>query len=195
MSAHAQPLPGYVDALIGEAKERMRRRRLLRGTFFAGLAALAVALTLALWPAGSDGLRGTSGGRWVPQGVTEVDVHGLSPGEGSALTPISLRVTDPTQVDKIAAWFNGLTPNARGVTRFCASVPGSNVNFMFRGANGDPLAEANTIPGPTRVCDPVQFFTRVGVETLLYDPDRASSLMGRVEKLLGVEFRSNAYYG
>jgi hypothetical protein len=60
MTVHLPRLPISLDPLIKEAKRRMRRRRLLLAAVLAGVAALAVGLTLTM-PPGRQGKPGSSG--------------------------------------------------------------------------------------------------------------------------------------
>jgi len=196
MTVHLQRWPLSVDPLIGEAKQRMRRRRLLVAVL-AGLMALAIGLTLAMRSSGPPSVSGVSS-RWVPQGVTEIDAHASnSPfGAGRASPPISLRVTDPDQVAQIAALFNGLTRNTHlTATATCQGGPALTVGFTFRGASGDRLATANSAPAPTGRCDPIQLDVGAQPEKFLYDASRYHSLIRRVEQLLGVKFQLWLFYG
>jgi hypothetical protein len=199
MTAHRPRLPLGLDPLIDEVKQRMRRRRLLIA-LLAGVLALALGLTFAVHPFRSDAVAGP--GSWVPRGVQEVDIHGFRQTSPTRirLTPVSFRVTDPTQVDRIVAWFDGLakeprTVKVRGVTLGCIGGPAENVSFTLRGENGSALAKASGAPGVAEYCNPIQFTAGTRPANFLIDPNRASSLMGRVQGLLGVSFVSDVYLG
>src|SRR4051812_7971178 len=66
MTAHRAHLAIELDAVIGEARTRMRRRRVLFVFVLAALATLATALTLASHPGGPHG--SPSGGGPAPSG-------------------------------------------------------------------------------------------------------------------------------
>ena len=155
-------------------------------------------------------LAACGGGQRVPKGVSEIDIHSpgrlhlitqrshghvyLRPGHPSPV--ISRRVTDPSQVERIAGWFNSLKPPGK-VSYGCAGGPAEGVRFTFRSANGEELAMAYSAPERAAPCDPIGFI--VGAqrerETFLVDGDQGSPLIHRVESLLGVKFPNDLYLG
>ncbi len=189
------------DPLIDEAKQRMRRRRLLLAAALAGVVVLAAGLTLALRPAGS-----ASTGAWVPRGVEEIDVRAPS----LRALPISRHITAPSQVNRVVAWFNGLhrdpsTVRIHGMQLGCAGGPAESVMFTFRDASGNVLAKAYSAPGVASYCDPIQFAVGAHRANFLIDGTSPNfligrvkgtkSLIGRVERLLGVKFPFAGYLG
>lgn len=221
MTAYTQHLPVQVDPLIEEAKQRMRRRRLLLALLLAGVVALTIGLTAALRSAGSR-----AGAAWLPQRVQEIDIHAPSfksqwvdihsPSFKSPPPPLSIRITDPSQVAHVTAWFNALVLRSPHPMRMsdgdmgggCTGGPAPDVAFTFRGANGEELAKANSTPGTAWYCEAIQFTAgahptaglvdrfarRVADGSEILDRKHASSFIGRVERLLGVRFRSHIYY-
>jgi len=186
MTVRLPHLPMTADPLIGEAKQRARRRRLLLAALLAGVVALAVGLFFGLRHTGPrlEAFRSSSG-RWVPAGVEEIDVRAA---------PISLRVTDPSQLKQIVGWFNGLTSTRPG-SPACAGGYAATVSFTFRGASGVALATANSSPLPTGSCDPVSFKVGAKPHTFLFDPSGASSFITRVRQLLGISRTFELYRG
>jgi hypothetical protein len=190
-----------VEPLIGEAKQRMRRRRLLLAAVLAGVVALAAGLTLAL-RLGS--FRGDSGA-WLPQGVAEIDIR--TPVTVNA-GGIALRVTDPSKVDRITAWFNGLdrqptSVKVHGHKLGCAGGYGGDVTFTFRAASGAALAKADSDGRTAWYCDPIQltvgaqrasFLVDRNPTSSLVDPNPTHSLVGRVQHLLGVKIPPSSVY-
>jgi hypothetical protein len=203
------------DLLIREANQRMRRRRLLLAVLLASVLALSIGLTVALRSAGSPALAGAV---WLPHGVREIDIrsqtfashphslrHPFSP-----RPPLSLRITDPSEVARIAGWFNALVRSPRevrlsdGATVACVNGIPATVEFTFRGASGKKLATANSTPGMAWYCAAIQFtagahraaflldrFT-LGVDpSKLSGRDEANSFIGRVQELLGVKFQQS----
>jgi hypothetical protein len=155
-------------------------------------------------------LTACGGGQRVPKGVTEIDIHSpgplhlsthrshghvyLSPGHHSPV--IVRRVTDPSQVTRITAWFNSLRPPAK-VSYACAGGPAETVRFTFRSVNGDALATAYSAPLRAGPCDTIGFIVgeqREG-ETFLTDSSHGPSLIHRVQRLLGVKFPDDLYLG
>ncbi len=220
MTAHVSRLPVTADPLIAEANRRKCRRRLLLALLLAGVVVLTLGLTTALRSPGSR-----AGGAWLPQGVQEIDIHAPSfkaqwidihsPNFKSPPPPLSLRITDPSQVARIAAWFNALVRSPRekprmsdGDTGGCTGGPAADVAFTFRGANGAGLATANSTPDTAWYCEPIQFTAGARPRAFLLDGfarrigdgserltrEHASSLIGRVERLLGVKFTPHIYY-
>lgn len=181
-----------IDPLIGEARQRARRRRLLLGALFAGVVALSLALSFGLRHSGPrlEAFRSSSG-RWIPAGVEEIDVR--APNAAFGAPPISLRVIDPSQVKQIVGWFNGLTANRPG-SPGCLGGYAATVSFTFRSASGVALATANSSPLPTGSCDPVFFKAGAKPHALLFDPRGASSFITRVRQLLGIS-RTFVLYG
>jgi hypothetical protein len=198
MTVHLQRLPLNVDPLIDEARQRMHRRRLLIAVL-AEVAVLALGLTFALHPFRSDSV--ATPRAWVPAGVHEIDIRGFSrPPAARKFAAVSFRVTDPAEVKSVVAWFDGLERNPRTVTihgrqLVCAGGPAESVAFTFRGANGRALARAFSAPGVAEYCDPIQLTAGTHRASFLVDANRASSLIGRVQGLLGVTFASTGYYG
>jgi hypothetical protein len=155
-------------------------------------------------------LAACGGGQRVPKGVTEIDIHSpgplhlskhrshghvyLSPGHPSPV--IVRRVTDPSQVTRITAWFDSLKPPGK-VSYVCAGGPAETVRFTFRSANGDELATAYSAPLRAGHCDMIGFI--VGAqrerETFLIDSSHGPSLIHRVQRLLRVKFPNNLYLG
>jgi hypothetical protein len=172
----------------------MRRRRVLELALFVGILALAVGLAFGLQPGGFL----AAGGRWVPSGVEEIDVRAPNPplSPRKAAPPILVRVTDPSQVERIVSWFDGLTKNSHlPANAGCAGGEAANVSFTFRGASGNVLATANSSPGTAWSCDPIHLAVGGRPEAFLYDARRADSLIGRVQQLLRVKFRVMVYLG
>lgn len=189
MTAHVRRLPFALDPLIAEAKRRARQRRfLVVGAL--SVAALVAGLTLGFhWVGG--------GSHRVPKGVSQIDIR--APGRIS-LKPnhpnpgISRRITDPAQVKLITSWFDSLKPP--GETSYgCAGGPALSVRFAFRSANGRELAAAYSAPAPAGPCDTIQFTAGGQPETFLVDSDHATPLIHRVERMLGVKFHDDLYYG
>ena len=189
MTAHLPRLSAVIDPLIGEANRRMRRRRLLLAALLVGAVGLTVGLTLALRPSASASFRGGEGA-WVPPGVEEIDVKA---------PPISRRIPDPAEVKQVIAWFDGLhrvrEVKIHGVELGCAGGYAANVVFTFRGATGNKLATATGTPGVAWACGTIQFAAGAHSTTFLVDGNgaprdvtSANSVMGRVQKLLGVKF-------
>jgi hypothetical protein len=190
MTVYSQRLPLTIDPLIEEAKQRTRRRRLLLAAALAGVAALAVGLTLALRPGGLGMFR--SSGALVPAGVEEVDIRQSN----ASSRPTSLRVTNPTQVNSVVAWFNGLTRLSQApANMMCAGGSVANIVFTFRGAGGAGLATANSSPTPTGFCNPIHFTVGAKPQAFLYDPSGVHPLISRVEELVGVKFAPSVHLG
>jgi hypothetical protein len=189
MTVRFPRLPLSLDPLIAEARQRARRRRLLLAALLAGVLALAVGLSFGLRHTGPrlEAFRSSSG-RWVPAGVEEIDVRAPNS------PPVSLRVTDPSQVKQIVGWFNGLTANRPGSSG-CAGGYAPNVSFTFRGASGRALATAYSSPLPTGSCDPIYFKAGAKPHASLFDPNDASSFITRVRQLLGISRTSAQYRG
>ena len=189
MTVHVPRWPFALDPLIREAKRRARQRRfLLAGALL--LAALATGLVL--------GLRSTGAGltAWVPRGVTEIDIR--APGRISLTNHpnpgISRRITDPSQVKRITSWFNSLKRPV-AAPYICAGGPAHSVRFTFRSANRADLATAYSAPALAGPCDPIQFTAGGQPETALVDRNQATALIHRVQRLLGVKFHNDLYYG
>jgi hypothetical protein len=107
-----------------------------------------------------------------------------------------IRVTDPSQVHSIVAWFDGLTRSSHAPANWvCAGGYAENVTFTFRNASGHALATASSAPAGTGYCSPIQFGVGAQPQKFLYDADRANPLIGRVQQLLGVQFQVRVYYG
>jgi hypothetical protein len=205
MTVHVPRLPVTADPLIGEAKQRMRRRRLLLAVLLTGVVALSIGLTVALRSAGSR-----AGAVWLPQGVQKIDIHSLNFSPTFKSPPLSLRITDPSEVASIAGWFNALVRSPRemrlsdGNQLACVNGRAASVAFTFYGANGKELATASSTPGMADYCDAIQFTARAHSAAFLVDPfilgkdpstlsasDQGRSFIGRVERLLGVKFQWN----
>jgi hypothetical protein len=149
-------------------------------------------------------------GQRVPKGVTEIDIHSpgplhlsthrshghvyLSPGHPSPV--ILQRVTDPSQVRLITAWFDSLMPPGK-VSYGCAGGPAETVRFTFRSANGDELATAYSAPLRADHCDMIGFIVggQLEKEKFLIDSSHGPSLIHRVQRLLGVKFSNDLYLG
>jgi hypothetical protein len=173
MSVWFPHLPVGVDPLIKEARQRMRRRRLLLAAGLATAIVFAVGLTLALRPARSYPVG------WVPQGVLEIDVRTLN---GS---PPTLRITDPSKVKQVIGWFDALTTgHVTTVSCFFGVAP--TVSFTFRSADGRALGSAHANAYGASPCNPT-YFTAGTQSIALVDPGR-DTFVGRVERLLGVKF-------
>ena len=191
--------------MIGEANQRMRRRRLLLAVLFAGVLALSIGLTVALRSTGSR-----AGAAWLPQGVQEIDIHAPNFVPTFKAPPLSLRITDPSEVASIAGWFNALVRSPReirlsnGAQLACVNGRVASVAFTFRAANGKELATASSTPGMADYCDAIQFTAGAHSAAFLVDPfilgkdpstlsasDQGSSYIGRVEQLLRVKFQWN----
>jgi hypothetical protein len=193
MTMRLPRLPMSIDPLIGEARQRARRRRLFLAALLAGVVALAAGLSFGLRHTGPrlEAFRSSSG-RWIPAGVEEIDVR--APSGSPYVPPISIRVTDPSQVKQIVEWFNGLTADRPG-SPLCAGGNAATVSLTFRRANGVALARANSSPLPTGSCDPVSFKAGAKPDTLLFDPSGASSFITRVRQLLGISRMFVLYRG
>ena len=152
MTVRLPRLPLSVDPLIGEARQRARRRRLLLAGLLAGVVALAIGLSLGLGRPGPrlEAFRSGSG-RWVPAGVEDSTFARRRLAERPADL---LRVTDPSQVKQIVGWFNGLTASRPG-SPLCAGGYALSMSLTFRSASGVALATANSSPLPTGSCDPI----------------------------------------
>jgi hypothetical protein len=129
--------------------------------------------------------------------VQEIDVH---PVWQNVSAPVSLHITDPSQVERIVAWFNALSrwrERRLGEIRCGDAAFGRPLTFVFRAANGANLGMAFSPANPTSYCDPIGF-TAAGQpdtsETSLLDRSGTNSFLGRVGHLLGVSF-SGRYYG
>lgn len=196
MSAHSVTLHVQVDPLIGEARQRARRRRLLLAALLVGAVTLAAVVSLAFRQTGG-GLETfrSSSGRWIPAGVAEVDLHSPNP----TAPPISLRVTDPSQVKQIVGWFNGLASHRHGGA--CLGGYAATVSITFRSATGAALAAAHSSPLPAGYCDPISFRAGAKPGALLYDPNGArdpngtTSFITRVRDILGLSRMFEVYRG
>jgi hypothetical protein len=157
-------------------------------------------------------LAACGGSRRVPKGVTEIDIHSpgplhlskhrshghvyLRPGHPSPV--IVRRVTDPSQVTRITAWFDSLRPPGPTPPHTgCAGGPAETVRFSFRSANGHELATAYSAPVRADRCDTIGFIVggQREKETFLVDSKQGSALIDRVQQLLGVKFPNDLYLG
>jgi hypothetical protein len=181
MSLHVSRLPIGVDLLIGEAKKRTRRRRLLLAAVLAGVVALAVGLTFALRPgAGAHGA-------WIPQGVEEIDVKA---------PPISRRITAPSEVKRVVVWFDELhrvrEVKIHGIQLACAGGYAANVVFTFRGANGEELAKATGTPDVAWACGTIQFAAGAQPAAFLVDGNGAPHDVTRAMSVMAGHRSSSA---
>lgn len=120
----------------------------------------------------------------VPSGVREIDVQGNS---------VSRRVTAPRQVARIVRWFDALNVVQPGQPVVgCRLSLASKVKFSFRSAGGAELASAIVPSQPADGCYPISFAIRGQQQTPLIDstPGRGKAFIDRVQRLLGVRFRS-----
>jgi hypothetical protein len=171
----ALPLTGR--SLIEAANRRKRFRRLVLAGVLAGVVALAVSLAFASRSPGHGTFR-AAGGRWVPAGVSEIDITRpvLSVTALSA-PPIAARVTDPSEIKRILAWFNALDQSSNQITCFVAPL---HTLVTFRAASGATLATAD-VPS---ACEPIRFTTR-GPAVSLADRNAPNSFSERVARLVG----------
>jgi hypothetical protein len=196
MAMHSPRLPLSIDPLIEEAKQRMRRRRLILAGVLAGAVALVLALTFAS-PSPSPhvgppvAIHIPSGGR-VPLGVRAIDVQ-------APLIP-ALHVTDPSQINHIVAWFDALDTQRHALrtgiySGVCAGGFAANVRFVFRAESGRELAKGYSPPVLASACSPTYFIVRGRPRGVLVDENKASPLIDDVQRLLGVTIKERLFRG
>jgi hypothetical protein len=142
-------------------------------------------------------LSACGGSQRVPKGVAEIDINApgrISLHPGHRNPGISRRITDPSQVERIVNWFDSLKPPGK-VSYLCAGGPALSVRFAFRSANGDELAKAYSAPVPAGPCDTIQFTVGRQPGSFLVDTNQATPMIHRVQRLLGVKFHDDLYYG
>jgi hypothetical protein len=118
--------------------------------------------------------------------VHEIDVQAAIPTRGAS--PISLRVTEPSQVERIIGWFDTLEPPSRNGPLCAMILRPRNMIFRFRAANGKELATMTSTAAGASYCDP--FFLTIGARHVpLVDRNGARPFLSNVEQLLGIHFR------
>jgi hypothetical protein len=133
---------------------------------------------------------GCGGSQRVPKGVSEIDIRAPVRITHHNQKPriFSRRVTDPSQVARLVAWFDALKPAGGNSNIVCAGGLSADVTFIFRSASGAKLASAFAPPAPAGNCDPIHFDRPGRQEAFLVD-GRGKPLIRRVERLLGPGFR------
>jgi hypothetical protein len=114
----------------------------------------------------------------VPSGTSEIVLRAPR---------VSVKVTAPTQVARIAHWLDALPISPPGIGVLCPLEVGPDITLSFRSGRGGWLAEAKLPPTSANICDSIAFRIGGRDQKPLIDRPRGESFVRRLQRLLHVQ--------
>lgn len=99
---------------------------------------------------------------------------------------VSVTVTDPAVVARIARWFDALPVSPPAIAVACPLVLAEHITLSFRGAHGRRLARASVPATSASICAPIAFQIGGRAKSPLVDRGTGENFALRLQRLLGV---------